>query len=70
MCNLRDIVIFFAGAEFFHALSHFMVPLFLDLPLDMKIFVLTPTLNLYAVIGNAVIMVLLLWWAKRLSCKK
>lgn len=67
MLRLRDVVIFFAGAEFFHTLSHIILPYFINLPVDMKFMLLTPTINTLAIIINAVITVALLWWAHRLK---
>lgn len=64
---LRDIVIFIAGAEFFHTLSHIILPYFITLPLDIKFFTFTSTINLLAVMVNAIITLLLLWWAYRLK---
>lgn len=64
---LRDIVIFIAGAEFCHTLSHIILPYFITLPIDMRFFTFTSTINLFAVIFNFVITLLLLWWAYRLS---
>ena len=63
---LRDIIIFIAGAEFFHTLSHIILPYFIVLPLDLKLFTFTSTINLFAVIVNAIITIILLWWAYRL----
>lgn len=64
---LRDIIIFIAGAEFFHTLSHIILPYFITLPLDLKFFTFTSTINVFAVLINAVITLLLLWWAYRLK---
>lgn len=66
MFKLRDVVIFVAGAEFFHALSHVILPYFVSLPIDMKFMILTPTINVWAIVINTVITVALLWWASRL----
>ncbi len=66
-CNLRDWVIFFAGAQFFHMLGHIMMPYFMTFPIDMKVMVLTTGMNMYAIVINGVIMILLLWWAARLN---
>lgn len=63
MFNLRDIIIFLAGAEFFHTISHFILPYFVSLPVDMKFMVFTSTINIWAMIINAAITVALLWWA-------
>ena len=69
MCSLRDVVIFFAGAEFFHTISHIVLPYFLTLPLDMKFMQLTVTVNYWAIAINAVITLALLWWAHKLKKK-
>lgn len=69
MLNLRDIVIFFAGAEFFHTLSHIILPYFIILPLDMKFMIFTTSLNKWAIIINAFITIALLWWARRIKLK-
>lgn len=67
MFSLRDFVIFLAGAEFFHTLSHFLLFYFLKLPMDMKVVVLTPSLNIWAIVINGIITILLLWWAHKLK---
>jgi hypothetical protein len=69
MCSLRDVVIFFAGAEFFHTISHIILPYFVTLPLDMKFMVFTPSWNVFAIVVNAVITIALLWWACRIKVK-
>lgn len=67
MISLRDVVIFFAGAEFFHTISHILLPFFIQLPVDMKIIEMTQTINVGAIILNAIVTLLLLWWAKKLT---
>lgn len=67
MIKARDVVVFLAGAEFFHTLSHIILPYFVHLPLELSFMVLTPKLNLFIIIINAIITVLLLWWASRLN---
>ena len=67
MLKLRDVVIFVAGAEFFHTLSHIILPYFITLPLDMKFMMFTPVWNVWAIIINAIITIILLWWAYRLK---
>lgn len=67
MCKLRDVVIFAAGAEFFHTLSHIILPYLVTLPVNMKFITLTPSLNMFAIIINAIITIALLWWARRLK---
>lgn len=67
MLKLRDVVIFFAGAEFFHTISHLILPYFISLPIDMKFMVLTSAINIKVVFINAIITIALLWWAYRLT---
>jgi hypothetical protein len=63
MFSLKNILIFLAGAEFFHTLSHILLPFFVELPLETKAILLTSTLNIWAIIINAIITLALLWWA-------
>jgi len=67
MCKLRDVVIFFAGAEFFHTLSHVLMLYFIEMPIDMGFMEFTTELNYVAIGVNGFITVLLLFWAYRLS---
>lgn len=67
MCSLRDVAIFFAGAEFFHTISHVVLPYFITLPIDMKFIQFTVNLNFWAIAINAIITILLLWWAHKLK---
>ncbi len=69
MFTFRDVVVFFAGFEFFHTLSHLLMGYFVELPLHTKFMVLTPSWNTWAIIINGIITILLLWWAARLSKK-
>lgn len=69
MLNFRNVIIFLAGAEFFHTLSHIFYYYFAPLPLDLKIIVLTPTLNIWGIVINAVITIALLWWAIKLKTR-
>lgn len=66
MFKLRDVIIFLAGAEFFHTLSHIILPYFITLPLNMGIMTLTSTMNISIIIINAIVTIALLWWASRL----
>lgn len=70
MITLRDVVIFFAGFQFFHTIDHLIIPFYIKLPYDLGFMVLTPTINFWAIIINAFITLLLLWWAYKLSIKK
>lgn len=63
MFSLRDLIVFLAGAQFFHTISHMLIPYFFKLPLKYKLGFLTKKLNLFAIIANAIITLLLLWWA-------
>lgn len=64
--SLKDIVIFFAGAEAFHTLSHIFLAYAVKFPLDLNFTVLTATMNLWAIVINGLITIALLWWASRL----
>lgn len=67
MFSFRDLIVFLAGAEFFHTISHIIMHYFIVLPISTKFFILTPTLNIWAIIINAVITGALLWWASKLK---
>lgn len=67
MFSLKNILIFLAGAEFFHTLSHILLPFFVELPVETKVIHLTFTLNVWAIIINAIITLVLLWWAKKVK---
>lgn len=67
MLKLRDVVVFLAGAEFFHTLSHIILPYFITLPLNMNIMMFTSSLNTGAIVINALITIVLLWWASRIK---
>jgi hypothetical protein len=67
MPTLRDIVIFFAGAAFFHTISHIICPYFIALPFDAGFMQLTHKSNLVIIIISAIMTIALLWWAKKLK---
>lgn len=67
MPSFRDVIVFLAGAEFFHTLSHIFINYYIVLPLSTKLIVLTPRMNLIAITVNAIITFLLLWWASKLK---
>ncbi len=69
MFNLKNVVIFVAGMQFFHTLDHIFLAYVNSFPLNLKIIVLTSTFNTVAIIINAITTVALLWWASRLSKK-
>lgn len=66
-CGLRDFVIFLAGAEFFHTISHLILPYFVTMPVDLRVILLTSTMNIWIVIINGLLTILLLWWAAKLG---
>jgi hypothetical protein len=67
--NLRDIVIFLAGAEFFHTLSHIVLAYLVSFPWQTKYVIVTKSLNNNAVIFNGLVTIALLWWAVSLRKK-
>ena len=66
MFDNRDIIIFFAGAQAFHTLSHIALYLCVRFPMKLSFMTFTTTLNLWAIVINAVSTVALLWWASTL----
>lgn len=64
---LRNVVIFLAGAEFFHTLTHIFLALYVKLPLDFTFMSLTTRANIFAIVVNGIITLLLLWWAYKLG---
>ncbi len=62
----RDIVIFFAGAQVFHTITHFMLGISGILPARFFSILVTPQLNFFAIIINAVIALALIIWASRM----
>ncbi|OGB84689.1 hypothetical protein A3F66_00030 [candidate division TM6 bacterium RIFCSPHIGHO2_12_FULL_32_22] len=69
MFSKRDVVVFFAGAEAFHALSHVMLSFSGILPISMFGITLTPHFNLVMIIINAVITAGLILLAYKLDNK-
>lgn len=67
--KLRDIIIFIAGAEFFHTLSHIMIVFMIPLPLDLGFMILSSGINYGAIVINAIITIGLIYWAKKLTDK-
>lgn len=64
--SFRDVIVFLAGAEAFHTISHLIVPFLFKLPIETHWFLFTSTINLWAVILNAIVTAGLLWYASRL----
>jgi hypothetical protein len=67
MFSLKNILIFIAGAEFFHTLSHIMLPYFFQLPFEVNGITVTSTLNNWVIGINAAITLALLWFAGRVK---
>jgi hypothetical protein len=64
MWSTREIIIFCAGAQAFHTISHLLMGQLCTFPINcFESFSFTKQLNVYAVIINAIITVLLIWWA-------
>lgn len=66
MFSNKELVIFLAGAEAFHTLSHIFLCCMHILPLKLFTITWTKQLNRAAIVINAVITVGLLWWATQL----
>ena len=64
MFTKREWIIFTAGAEAFHTLSHIILALN-GLPIKFYNMTITSTFNLWAIIINAVITLGLFAWAKK-----
>lgn len=67
MFTLKNLLIFLAGGETFHAISHFMLPYFVKLPLEINGITFTQSMNEWAIIVNGLIAVALLFLASRVK---
>lgn len=67
MCCLRDLIVFLAGAEFFHTLAHVFLPRFVELPLDAGFLVLNEQNNMMMIIVNGLITLALLFIAHKMK---
>jgi len=67
MYSQRDIIIFLAGFEAFHTLSHIIIGASGILPLTFFSITWTQHLNIVAIIVNGLITVGLLWWVSRVK---
>lgn len=67
MFSLRDLIIFLAGAEFFHTLSHIFLAFYVQFPMKMKFMTMSSKMNVWAIIINAIITLVLIGWAIWLS---
>ncbi len=65
--KLRDFVVFLAGAEFFHTLSHVVLTALISFPWQTKMMMVTQSLNSWAITLNGAITILLLVWASKLK---
>lgn len=65
----RDALVFFAGAEAFHTLTHVWLGMNGMLPMEISFppMTITPGLNLFAIVANALVTAGLLYGAKRLT---
>jgi len=61
----REVVIFFAGVEAFHTLSHLVLSVSGQLPMRVFGFNVTAGLNVWAIVVNAAVTVALFWWASK-----
>jgi hypothetical protein len=64
MVSSRDTIIFFAGAESFHAICHGMM-YWKNISVDMGFMIVTPTFHFWGILINAAIAAGLLWWTYR-----
>ena len=65
MITKKNVLIFFAGAEFFHTLSHLILFRFTNLPVKVDGTIFTHALNAWAILINGAITVGLLYWASK-----
>jgi hypothetical protein len=67
MFSFRDFIIFLAGVEFFHTISHILLVLSSSLPSNLKAMMLAPSVNIWAIFINGIITVALFVLAISLS---
>jgi hypothetical protein len=67
MLTLKNVLIFLAGAAFFHGISHLLLPFYVELPLQGKGFTLTTMINLWTIIVSGSLTIALLWLASKLK---
>ena len=67
MSITREMLVFLTGAQAFHTLSHLWLGFAVALPMQLKRrrMSVTPALNTFAVVVNALIAAALLWWAAK-----
>jgi hypothetical protein len=66
MWSKKDTIVFLAGAEAAHTLSHLFINYYCPLPIQFWSIMWTPQLNLIAIVVNTLITIGLLWWASKL----
>lgn len=64
---LRDIVVFLAGAEAFHTLSHIILPYAVKLPVETSYMMFSSGMNLWAILINGAITIGLLCLAAKMK---
>lgn len=70
MCTKRDIILFLAGAETFHTISHAFLGASKVLPMTIFSMTITPRFNMWMTIINAIISCALIYWAIQLGSEK
>ena len=66
MWTKKELILFLAGAEAFHTLSHIFIAYLKILPIKFLSIKWTQQLNLFAIIANALITLGLIYWAHTL----
>lgn len=70
MCSKRDAIIFLAGAQTFHTLSHIFLMYSNALPITAFGITITAEMNNVITIANVVVTVALIWWAMQIPHDK
>jgi len=65
MFSKKELIIFAAGAEAFHTLSHVVIQCTDILPITIYSIQWTPALNILGIVVNAAVTVALLRWASK-----
>ncbi len=67
MFSKKEIIIFFAGFEASHTLTHIFMRFLGMLPVHIAHIVWTEQLNNWSIIINLIITAALIWWARNLK---
>ncbi len=67
MCTKRDALVFLAGAQVFHTISHVIINFTDTLPIKVFSITWTQQLNVLAIAINGLVTVGLFWWISRLK---